>query len=77
MKSVKRSMDLLKLQKLLLRCYREINHSTSLEMLRAAQIYSLLFVQHLVRNNVKASNIENIQRILTNAYKRKHKTLTI
>ena len=74
MKYVKSGMDY---PYLVFRCYREINHSTSLEMLQVAMTYSLLFMKQLLRFNVNKDVVVNLEQILTKAYKRKYKTLTV
>lgn len=65
----------LDLPNLIFRCYREVNHSTSAEMLEAARNYYSLFLKLLSRNNVNKGVIDNLTTTFSKAYNRRYKIL--
>lgn len=60
---------------LVFRCYREINHSKTAEMLEVAHNYYSLFLKLLSRNNVNKGVIDNLTTTFSKAYNRRYKIL--
>lgn len=68
-------MNIIDYDAVALRCYREINHSTSPSMLRVAYNYYKLFLKLLARNRVNSQVIGTIDKTITKAYKRRNQLL--